>query len=194
MVKFFQHRVNHLNWTGTPQYSEYGEIDIQIDNLGRVMAQHDPDEKYPIYVEQLLDRYKSFIVDIKQNMQLCYFDKIAAAFGNKLEGFIDVPYPCASEVRRKYKVFERHSEYEKNSCAEQYYLDPLKSWDESYKELMEEISCYGSPNETIIAAPDLHGVAAVNSLQVISDLIKEYPQIYGIITKHPVEMAKLCCV
>lgn len=194
MVKIFQHRVNSINWQGVPQYSDYAEVDIQIDNRGRVMAMHNPDEPYPMYVEQLLGRYKGFIVDIKQNMPRYYFDKIATTFGEKLEGFIDVPYPCVVEVRREYKVFERYSEYESPKCAEQYYLDPLKSWNESYKELMDDISCLGSPNQTIVAAPDLHGVAAVNSLQVIDALIKEYPQIYGVITKHPVEMAKLCCV
>lgn len=196
MIKIFQHRVNDIR---TIPVSDYAEIDVQIDSHGRALAFHDPDEFFPTRIEAILPKYKSFIVDIKQNMAMRYFDQIAEIFGSKLEGFIDVPFPCAIEVRRKYKVWERNSEYERPEWGEfDNYLDPLMRWDiYSYNEIMLEIQGRGSPyyrQRVIVAAPDLHGADASNSLQVISDLIKEYPQIYGIITKHPVEMAQLCCV
>ncbi len=194
MIKIFQHRVNDIR---TIPVSDYAEIDVQIDSHGRALAFHDPDEAYPVVIPSILHKWKGFIVDIKQNMPLRYFDQIAEIFGDKLEGFIDVPYPCLHEVRRKYKVFERYSEHE-ILVGDLQYIDPLESWSvDTYKEMLEEVSYFGSPmysTETILAAPDLHGVAVLDSLQVIGALVKEYPQIYGVITKHPVEMAKLCCV
>lgn len=185
MIKAIQHHCNDIR---TKPLSPWGEIDLQIDDDGRLVVKHDPDEPYPSHLDYVRPRYSSFLINIKQNLHERYYARIEKELAGQIIGFIDVPPPSLIFLQ-DYPIYERVSEFENcSSYAKRCYIDPLKSQRPAdYFALFNK--CPPSAR-VIITSPDLHGLEAKETLEQIIFLCGN--RIDGILTKNPVEVQKLC--
>lgn len=201
-MKIIQHRCNlpflPLKMLGIQP--EYVEIDVHIDNRGNVVIKHNPDDdSYPVngFNSYLgcMQGIKGFLVDIKQNLPVEYLERIVKAFGSRLLGLIDVPWPSVYYARQAgLDVIGRVSEYEQpNRIFDRFWLDPLESWTcDEYMDLLDDIQC-DTGGSAIIAAPSLHGGTEQHDVFLMEKLIEHDDDgvIEGIVTKYPKVISEL---
>lgn len=188
-MKIFAHRVN--DWKPGNFSKCYGaEIDAQINDVGRVKAQHDPcgNQIPPIDVDIIIKHsgYDKFFVDIKQNMSIEFLKMIVEAFGDKLHALFDVPMPSAYfAMRAGLPIYQRLSEFEPClGLGNKYWLDPLVSYTEcKYEFLLSKILPGG---KVIICSPELHGHKATEVWNWIEEKLQNKDsRIEGLVTKSP---------
>lgn len=183
-----QHRANELT---IPITSDAAEIDVHIDTYGDIVVKHDPDASgWKLDYFLSCTKHKKFFVDIKQNLSIHYYKKIIEAFGNRLIGLFDVPFPSAYELAwNNVDFYARLSEYEMApvKLTNKFWLDPLANWDElTYSYLLHSLLC---EDKVMICCPSLHG-RPIEECRVIWDwmknqtLVAKHDRIQGIVTKH----------
>lgn len=192
-MKIFAHRQN--DWKPGNEHGVYGaEIDVQITDRGEVVAKHDPCFNLvpPVKVSAIVEHagFDKFFVDIKQNLDVDFLEKIMDAFGDKLHGLFDVPMPAAYyAIREDFPVYQRLSEFEPYlNLVNKFWLDPLTSctaW--KYQRLLSSVPKDG---KVIICSPDLHGQKYSSQLIEIWNWIKDRledkdERIEGLVTKTP---------
>lgn len=194
-----EHRQNEPN---KKPHTPYAEIDVQINNYGHVVVQHDPDECFLgetsavdgmqyCHLEDYLEQsgHEKFFVDIKQNLKTHYIRQIADILGDRCLGFFDVPFPSMYFVMNDgHKVYKRLSEYEYyDERFSQYWVDPLRSQD-SWR-LISIIGALPKDSKAIIASPELHGhdwkfTKGVWETLKKTEAFSDIGQIEGIVTKY----------
>lgn len=195
-MKIIQHRVNGAG--GLRPRSKWAEIDVHVDHNGNLIAKHDPDDPWPTYAESYVPSWDGFFVDIKQNLRVEYYNKIAELFGSKLIGLFDVPFPAAyflAKSKPAYPVYYRYSELEKQQYfATHLWLDPIVSQDfYAYANLINDAMSY--TKSIIVAAPSLHG-GSLNDDKNIYWLLKNMGRqnnglpIDGLVTKYAKELSE----
>lgn len=207
---FIQHRLNSPLRIGpnVKLPSTFAEVDVHISYKGQVVIKHNPDDRsgeWPVE-EYLASMEKKgltgYLVDIKQNLDVKYLDRIAKAFGSKLIGLFDIPWPSLHDALRKttLPIYCRVSEYEPfHTSYPGVWLDPLMLWTPShYVSLFRHIEAQGAPN-IIVAAPSLHGHRKEMDLKVMRRLLDEDSKgnlklIKGVVTKHVDYLAKNLCL
>jgi hypothetical protein len=189
-MKIFAHRVN--DWKPGNIHAAHGaEIDVQIADNGDIVAKHDPcwNQVPPILVKNIIENsgYDKFFVDIKQNLSVKFLEQIAVAFGDKLHGLFDVPYPSAYYARHLgVPIYQRLSEFEPYlNLTNMFWLDPLMSCTcDKYDKLL-----HGLPKDSkvMICSPELHGQITVPAVwDWLKYKLKEGDsRIEGLVTKAP---------
>jgi hypothetical protein len=158
-MKIFAHRVN--DWKPGNIHGIYGaEIDVQFSDTGKIVAKHEPygNQVPPIPIENVLKHsgFDKFFVDIKQNMDTKYLQKIVDLFGDKLHALFDVPYPSMFFcIREQLPVYGRISEQESAiDGVKGYWLDPLEDTSlDKYTSLLAQVP---HNSKVIVCSPDLH--------------------------------------
>lgn len=168
--------------------SDYAELDVQIDQYDQLVVRHDPDGD-GILLDWYLEKsaHKKFFVDIKQNMSTRYYERMVAAFGDRLLGLFDVPYPALHYITKAgLPVYHRLSEAEVANESAYYWLDPLVSQElPTFKSLLKSTPSYA---QIILCCPSLHGanwreVENFLSWVKLEMLLGQGQKIQGIVTK-----------
>jgi len=191
-MKLIEHRVN--DWKPGNIHGAYAaEIDVHVCDDGILRAKHNPsgNEFEPVTVEDMLlhSDYEHFFVDIKQNLDLYYLQKIVDTFGDKLIGIFDVPFPSSYYAYKAgLPMFSRISEYEMPyKMLGNIWLDPLEAQNVfRYASLFNKAKYDTWENwaktNFIIACPSLHGINVSKCIPVWQWAMK-HEQIFGIVTK-----------
>jgi hypothetical protein len=189
-MKIFAHRQN--DWKPGNEHGVYGaEIDVQVSDRGEIVAKHDPcfNPVPPVKVSYIVENagFGKFFVDIKQNLDLDFLEKIVDAFGDKLHGLFDVPMPAAYyALRANLPIYQRLSEFEPRlDLGNKYWLDPLMSctsW--KYQRLLSTVPDGG---KVIICSPELHGQTTIVEVWnwLLERLEDKDARIEGLVTKAP---------
>lgn len=189
-MKIFAHRQN--DWKPGNEHGIYGaEIDVYITDRGEIVAKHDPcfNEVSPVKVSAIVEHagFDKFFVDIKQNLDLDFLEKIMDAFGDKLHGLFDVPMPAAYyAMREDLPIYQRLSEFEPRlDLGNKYWLDPLM-WctSQKYHKLLSTVPDGG---KVIICSPELHGQTTIVEVWhwIKERLEDKDSRIEGLVTKAP---------
>ena len=185
-MKIFAHRQN--DWKPGNQYGIYGaEIDVHISDRGEVVAKHDPcaNPMPPVSVKHIVNHsgYNNFFVDIKQNLDVDFLEKIVRVFGKRLHGLFDVPMPSAYyAIRENLPIYQRLSEFEPYlNLVNKFWLDPLMSCS-AYK-----LSFVPNDGKVVICSPELHGQATIVEVWdwILNRLEDNDSRIEGLVTKFP---------
>ena len=189
-MKIFAHRQN--DWKPGNEHGVYGaEIDVQVTDRGEIVAKHDPcfNQVPPVKVSAIVEHagFDKFFVDIKQNLDLDFLEKIMDAFGDKLHGLFDVPMPAAYyAIRENLPIYQRLSEFEPYlNLVNKFWLDPLMSctaW--KYQRLLSSVPKDG---KVIICSPELHGQVTIVEVWhwILERLEDKDTRIEGLVTKAP---------
>ncbi len=189
-MKLIAHRIN--DWKPGNIHGAYGaEIDVQVCDDGRLRAKHNPSDNQlpPIPIEEVIDHsgYERFFVDIKQNLDIYYLRKIVYAFGDKLIGLFDVPFPSSFYAYKdNLPIYSRVSEYElPYKMLGKVWLDPLESYNiHKYASLLIRAKYQAWDSiKTIVACPSLHGKGLSECVPVWRWASKQ-KEVFAIVTKH----------
>jgi hypothetical protein len=173
--------------------SDIAEIDVQIDNLGRVVVGHEPDG-INIAAEMFLEStaFDKFFLDIKQNLSSEQYEKIKRAFKGRYIGLFDVPMPAGYYLSKNTNFYSRLSEYEEaTGLTTNFWLDPLTSWAvETYDWLLNQTF---DGNGVIVACPSLHEQTVLQCKPIWNWIKENDSKIKGIVTKHPSIFKEVAC-
>ena len=189
-----QHRAN---FPPTNAKTAVAEIDVQIDNQGRVVVGHNPDGIFHT-AEFFLKhtKFKKFFIDIKQNLPVEYLHKIMATFRGKSIGLFDVPMPSAYFLTRSGAAFyQRLSEFEPvQYLSNKFWLDPLSYQDpEAFLNVLRRTQ---QNQEVVFASPELHNNSFEEAkrvwlaLRIYNYHNRNNAKIAGVVTKYPEEFTE----
>lgn len=190
-MRIIQHRVNTHR---KPTFSNAVEIDVQLTDNGIWVLRHDFGEKSQWdclagYFGYLAHTYCDLLVNIKQALSVEQLRELKSIIGDRLLGFIDVPFPLAHYALTYCPIYYRLSEvedsFQQNHC---YWVDPLyEQKTENYEFLLRDRPDW---SQLYIAMPSLHGADANADIEVFEwfQENKDRWMIQGVVTKYPLKL------